>query len=120
MDSKQNGYICVVDIVNPGSYEIRKVKNNRDVEYKNTHSNYTNNDTAMEPTNSIINNSVRLNRTSQQILKIIKLNPGCSSPIIANKTKKSLPTIKRHIAELKEMGLIEFIGASKNAGYYLK
>ncbi len=63
---------------------------------------------------------LKLNRITQQIFKIIKKFPGSSAPFITEKTGKSLPTIKRHLADLKSREMIEFIGAPKNGGYFIK
>lgn len=54
------------------------------------------------------------------IFRIIRDKEGISAPEISKLIGKSLKTTKRYIAKLKEAGRIEFRGALKNGGYYLK
>jgi ATP-dependent DNA helicase RecG len=54
------------------------------------------------------------------VLKMIAEKEGLSAPEIAQRIDKSLKTAKRYLAKLKESGKIEFIGAPKTGGYYLK
>lgn len=99
--------------------QLTKLNINSNLEDNNDSVKTPVNDTENKSKNNTIN-LLRLNRATQDILKIIKKNPGSSAPLIANKTGKSLPTIKRYLAELKSQNIIEFIGAPKNGGYFLK
>ena len=64
-----------------------------------------------------INDPINLNDI---ILQIITKNEGVSAPDIAKHVNKSLKTVKRYIAKLKEVDKIEFRGVPKTGGYYLK
>jgi len=54
------------------------------------------------------------------ILKLITENEGLLAPKLSKQTGKSIITIKRYLAKLKESGKIEFRGAPKTGGYYVK
>ena len=47
-------------------------------------------------------------------------NPGLRSKDLAAFTGKSIPTISRFLKGLKDNGNIEFHGAPKNGGYFVK
>ena len=51
---------------------------------------------------------------------MISENGGLSAPYISKRTGKSIITIKRYLAKLKDLQIIEFKGAPKTGGYYLK
>ncbi len=61
-----------------------------------------------DPVNNLVNGS---------ILQHLKQNPKANYRELADKTRNSTATIKRHIQELKKMGIIERIGSDK-AGYW--
>lgn len=65
-----------------------------------------------DPVNDLVNNSVKRN-----ILQHLKQNPKANYGVLANKTEYSTATIKRHVQELKKMGIIERIGSDKT-GYW--
>jgi ATP-dependent DNA helicase RecG len=46
-------------------------------------------------------------------MQLLKQNPKANYKELANKTGCSVATIKRHIQELKKMGIIERIGSDK-------
>ena len=52
------------------------------------------------------------------ILSLIAAHEGISAPALAEKTGKSIATVKRHIAKLRDK--VEFRGATKNGGYFIK
>jgi len=65
-----------------------------------------------DPVNDLVYGSVKSN-----ILQHLKQNPKANYREFANKTGYSMATIKRHIQELKKMGIIERIGSDKT-GYW--
>ena len=67
--------------------------------------------------NDPINDPVNL---EDVILGMIGNKEGMSAPQISKHIGKSLKTTKRHLAKLRESDKIEFRGALKNGGYYLK
>lgn len=73
--------------------------------------------TKNDPVNDPVNAPVKLNKTQQSILDIIIKNPNITREEIAIKSKKSLATIRRCIAELKEKGIIARVGSAKT-GYW--
>jgi len=62
--------------------------------------------------NDPVNDSVK-----SKILQHLKLNPKANYRELADKTGYSTATIKRHLQELKKMGIIERIGSDKT-GYW--
>src|SRR5690606_4354611 len=58
--------------------------------------------------NDLVNDPVKAN-----ILHYLKKNPKANYSELAEKTGYSAATIKRHIQELKKLGLIERIGSDK-------
>jgi len=75
------------------------------------------NDPVNDPVSDPVNDPVNL---GEAILYIIAKNEGLSAPNIAQRIGKSLKTTKRYIALLREANHIEFRGAPKTGGYYLK
>lgn len=71
-----------------------------------------------DPVNVPVNVHLKLNKTENQILQLIKNNPNITQKEIANILKLSEKTIKRNTNKLKEKGLLKRIGADKNG--YLK
>lgn len=72
--------------------------------------------------NDTVNDTVNdtINLKEREVLNIIKLYPGLNSSKIAELINKSIPSAKRYLNSLVKLGLIEFRGAQKNGGYYLK
>ena len=62
----------------------------------------------VDPVNDPVNDPVKRN-----ILQCLKQNPKANYRELADKTGCSTSTIKRHIQELKKMGIIERIGSDK-------
>lgn len=56
----------------------------------------------------------------KDVFEIVKNNPGIQKPAIATHIGKSEATAKRHLKQLVERNLIEYIGSDKTGGYYLK
>ncbi len=73
---------------------------------------YPVNDPVNDPVKDLVNDPVKRN-----ILQYLKQNPKANYAELANKTGYSASTIKRHIQELKRVGLIERIGSDKT-GYW--
>ncbi|NTW32101.1 MAG: winged helix-turn-helix transcriptional regulator [Bacteroidetes bacterium] len=70
------------------------------------------NDPVKDPVNDLVNDSLKRN-----ILQHLKQNPKANYRELADKTGYSTATIKRHIQELKKMGIIERMGSDKT-GYW--
>ncbi|MFI3314928.1 MAG: hypothetical protein R3Y04_04635 [Rikenellaceae bacterium] len=56
----------------------------------------------------------------EQLYWIIKNNKGLKVPQLMELIKKSQTTVERYIRSLKKSDKIEFIGADKTGGYYVK
>ena len=65
-----------------------------------------------DPVNDLVNDPVK-----KSILQHLKQNPKTNYSDLADKTGYSTATIKRHIQDLKKMGIIERIGSDKT-GYW--
>jgi len=68
-----------------------------------------------DPVNDLVNDSVKRN-----ILQHLKQNPKANYGELAAKTEFSTATIKRHIQELKKMGIIERLGSDKTGFWKIK
>jgi ATP-dependent DNA helicase RecG len=96
------------------------------VEFKRPKEDGTINDTINADNGTINSDSDPINlendpiNLEEVILQLITNEEGLSAPDISKLIEKSLKTAKRHIAQLKKAGKIEFRGALKNGGYYLK
>ena len=55
-----------------------------------------------------------------EVLLLVEKNSGLRSKDLAVLTGKSVPTISRFLKGLKDNGKIEFHGAPKNGGYFVK
>lgn len=55
-----------------------------------------------------------------QLWEFIKNTPGKRTPEIAERIGKGISTIERYLKVLKDNDLIEFKGAPKTGGYYIK
>lgn len=62
----------------------------------------------------------KLTAGAEELLQIIKNNPGFRVPELARKIQKSRPAVERYLRQLKQLGLIEFRGVPKNGGYFVK
>ena len=73
-------------------------------------------------TNDIVNGIVNgiVNENEQTILDLLKTKPGLNASEIAANISKSWRTTMRYLKSLNEKELIEFRGAPKTGGYYLK
>lgn len=68
-----------------------------------------------------VNGTVKLKAINEEIVfELIKSEEGLSAPEIAERVGKSLRTTKRYLNALKKSNKIEFRGAPKTGGYYLK
>ena len=57
---------------------------------------------------------------AKAVLETIAKRPGVRTNEIATHIGKSIPTVSRYIKSLKESGEIEYRGAPKNGGYYVR
>ena len=57
---------------------------------------------------------------AEKLLQILKSNPGLRVPELINRLQKSRPTVERYLRLLRKHDLIEFRGAPKNGGYFVK
>lgn len=56
----------------------------------------------------------------EAIFRYIQYNPGVRTGMLAEQLSFSRRTVERHLQALKQAGRIEFRGAPRNGGYYLK
>lgn len=68
--------------------------------------------------NGIVNDIV--NENEQAIINLLAATPGSNASEISKHLNKSLRTTMRYIKTLQDKDLIEFRGAPKNGGYFLK
>ncbi len=73
-------------------------------------------------TNDIVNGIVNgiVNENEQAITILLRTKPGLNASEIAESISKSWRTTMRYLKSLNEKGLIEFRGAPKTGGYYIK
>lgn len=63
---------------------------------------------------------ITLSEGADQILRLLQVHPGWRVPNLAEALQKSRPTVERHLRELRNAGRVEFRGAPKNGGYFVK
>jgi len=68
--------------------------------------------------NAVENGGVKF--LKDQIFKTLEAMPGINAPGLAISLNKSLRTTQRYLKQLIDEGKIEFRGAAKNGGYYIK
>ena len=78
----------------------------------------TANDTANDTVNDTANDTANLTAVQQKILEVIKLNRHTTYDEMAMTLNISRKTIARHIATLKEKGILERKGEDKN-GFWI-
>ncbi len=61
-----------------------------------------------------------LSKGAGLILRLLFARPGSRVPHLADETGKSRPAIERYLRELRDAGKIEFRGAPRNGGYFIK
>ena len=69
---------------------------------------------------AFIDESEGVNEELNVVYKLIDNTPGLKAPDVAKLLDKSLSAAERYIKKLKNAGLIEFRGAPKTGGYFLK
>ena len=69
-------------------------------------------------TNDIVNGIV--NENEQAITILLRAKPGLNASEIAESISKSWRTTMRYLKSLNQKGLLEFRGAPKSGGYYIK
>ena len=69
-------------------------------------------------TNGIVNGIV--NENEQAITILLRAKPGLNASEIAESISKSWRTTMRYLKSLNQKGLLEFRGAPKSGGYYIK
>ena len=73
------------------------------------------------PVNSPVNGLVSsLKGSLKEVYVIVVNNPGIKIGQVAEARGKSESTVKKQLASLKKMGLIEYRGSDKTGGYYAK
>lgn len=60
------------------------------------------------------------NALESELLHSVQTMPGLNAPALAKATNKSLRTIQRYMKKLSDDAKIEFRGAAKNGGYFVK
>ena len=85
---------------------------------KRKQNNYATNDIVNDIVNGIVNGIV--NENEQAITILLRAKPGLNASEIAESISKSWRTTMRYLKSLNEKGLIEFRGAPKTGGYYIK
>ena len=72
--------------------------------------------------NGIVNDTVKdaISEKEQAIVKLLTTIPGLNASEIGKNIGKSLRTTMRYIKTLQDKNLIEFKGAPKTGGYFLK
>ena len=71
--------------------------------------------------NGTVNGTIKFKTINEEVVfELIKSEEGLSAPEIAERIGKSLRTTKRYLDTLKKSNKIEFRGAPKTGGYYLK
>lgn len=71
----------------------------------------------------LINGGVNggVNGVQRQILELIGSQPGLKARIMSEQLQNvPLRTLQRHLQKMQLLGLLEFRGAAKTGGYYLK
>jgi len=63
---------------------------------------------------------VGVNEGANTLVELIKQRPGMRVPALAESMNISPKNLDRWLKQLREAGLIEFIGSSKTGGYYPK
>lgn len=67
-----------------------------------------------------ITESGGVNPLKNKLYQTIRTTPGLNAPALAGILSTSLRTIQRYLKQLADEGKIEFKGATKNGGYYIK
>lgn len=62
----------------------------------------------------------RLTSREKKVLQILEETPGLRTNELSSMIEVSIPTLSRTIKNLIDFGLIEYRGAKKNGGYYLR
>ena len=86
--------------------------------FKRKITNSANYDTVNGRVNDIVNDTI--NENEQAILNLLATTPGLNASEISKHINKSLRTTMRYIKVLQDKTLIEFRGAPKTGGYFLK
>ena len=86
--------------------------------FKRQITNYANYDTVNGRVNDIVNDTI--NENEQAILNLLATTLGLNASEISKHINKSLRTTMRYIKVLQDKNLIEFRGAPKTGGYFLK
>ena len=73
-----------------------------------------------KPVNEPVNEPVNLNQLQYQIFNCLKENPYITYDELVEKLKKGRNTIRLNIKKLKELNLIERIGADKTGHWRVK
>ena len=73
-------------------------------------------------TNGTLNDRLndRLNSREKRVLELLLDFPGLRTNELSALVEVSIPTLSRALKNLVNLGLIEYRGAKKTGGYYLK
>lgn len=73
-------------------------------------------------TNSVNNDRLndRLNSREKRVLEVLANSPGLRTNELSSLIEVSVPTLSRTLKNLVDLGLIEYRGAKKTGGYYIK
>ena len=70
--------------------------------------------------NGAVNDGVKISRTQRRVMEAIGSQPGINARRLANLLGLGTSTVDRSVRMLKDLNLIEFSGAPKTGGYFLK
>ena len=70
--------------------------------------------------NGVVNDGVKISQTQRRVMEAIGSQPGINARKLANLLGLGTSTVDRSVRMLKDLNLIEFSGAPKTGGYFLK
>lgn len=70
--------------------------------------------------NGAVNDGVKISQTQRRVMEAIGSQPGINARKLANLLGLGTSTVDRSVHVLKTLNLIEFAGAPKTGGYFLK
>lgn len=85
------------------------------IESEQTNDSY--NEKESDPTVPVYRPDLLKQKKIKTIYTYISKHPYCKNPVISEKTKIPIGTVNRILAQLKDEGLIEYVGSKKTGGY---
>lgn len=79
--------------------------------------NDSHNEKESDPTVPVYRPDLLKQKKIKTIYTYISKHPYCKNPVISEKTKIPIGTVNRILAQLKDGGLIEYVGSKKTGGY---